>query len=291
VLPVQGSSASSLGVEPLATFVAAANATAHLRAFCPRVGTCAAVLGDVEQTVARVRKLNHIRTRLRRYLRRRIEIREPPIFDSIVRGNLQIKVHELEEGDVDAPNVELQFAEHREAHVRVDIFGPITVSVGAELIDTGMRTKARELLAFLVLREKGASMDQIIAALWPDIDPIRGQANFRTALGNVRSVTRQQNGKSAVICRNSWFQLDRTIVASDLWDLRKAITSRDADELVRVVDGLTSASVLPTLYSDWAIEAQRALAREIGAGVRLVVAAVGMETAVGRRLLDAFESI
>ena len=75
------------------------------------------------------------------------------------------------------------------------MLGPFAVEVsGGEEVRGGLRTKARELLAFYLLHPEGASLDAAVEALWPEADPGRGSEWFWTALGNLRSRLRAASG-------------------------------------------------------------------------------------------------
>src|SRR5439155_5433511 len=79
--------------------------------------------------------------------------------------------------------------------ISVRMLGPFAVEVsGGEEVRGGLRTKARELLAFYLLHPEGASLDAAVEALWPEADPGRGSERFWTALGNLRSRLRAASG-------------------------------------------------------------------------------------------------
>ena len=69
----------------------------------------------------------------------------------------------------------------------VRLLGPPSISVNGEPIRTGLRRKARELLAALLLHPDGLTVDAAVDILWPDADPTRGVERFRTVVGNLRS--------------------------------------------------------------------------------------------------------
>jgi DNA-binding SARP family transcriptional activator len=78
--------------------------------------------------------------------------------------------------------------------IEVRMLGSFRIEVGGEEIRGGLRTKARELLAFHLLHPEGASLDAAVDALWPEADPGRGSEWFWTALGNLRSRLRTACG-------------------------------------------------------------------------------------------------
>src|SRR5439155_13876680 len=62
--------------------------------------------------------------------------------------------------------------------VDVRMLGSFRIEVGGEEVRGGLRTKARELLAFHLLHPEGASLDAAVDALWPEADPGRGSEWF-----------------------------------------------------------------------------------------------------------------
>src|SRR5262249_19127937 len=89
------------------------------------------------------------------------------------------------------------------AQVVVHLLGTYRIEVDGEEIKSGFRTKARELLAFLLLHPEGKTVEAAVDAIWPDADPARGTEGFRTAVGNLRTVLRKatRNPKAPVIQR------------------------------------------------------------------------------------------
>jgi hypothetical protein len=71
--------------------------------------------------------------------------------------------------------------------VRVRVLGPAHVEAFGEVVTSGLRQSAYELLAWYVLRPEGATIEAAAAALWPDATTKRGREHFSTALGNLRS--------------------------------------------------------------------------------------------------------
>jgi hypothetical protein len=71
--------------------------------------------------------------------------------------------------------------------VTVRVLGPLHVSAAGE-VGSGMRSKARELLAFLAVHRDGVTTDAALEALWPDERP--EDAYFRTIIGNIRTSLR-----------------------------------------------------------------------------------------------------
>lgn len=74
-----------------------------------------------------------------------------------------------------------------EPAIRVQLLGVFRIWAHGEEITSGLRSGARELLAWYLLRPDGATAETAIEALWPEVSPERGPQRFWNALGNLRS--------------------------------------------------------------------------------------------------------
>src|SRR5205807_3452941 len=110
--------------------------------------------------------------------------------------------------------------------VRVQMLGKFCVeALGAE-VRGGLRTKARELLAFHLLHPEGATVEAMVEALWPEADTGRGSEWFWTALGNLRSRLRAASGHSdlKVIDRvDDLYRIEARLFDVDLWRFEEAL--------------------------------------------------------------------
>jgi len=128
-------------------------------------------------------------------------------------------------------------ADNRPVHVR--LFGPMRIDALGTEVRSGLRTKARELLAFLLLHPAGASTDQIVDALWPDIDPERGLQRFRTTLGNLRSSLKLVSGQPnavAVEWTGTHYRIQADLFDCDTWQFQAALdrAAHEADPPAQV---------------------------------------------------------
>ncbi len=122
--------------------------------------------------------------------------------------------------------LELAGREPEQRPVRVRLLGPLRLDALGVEVKSGLRTKARELLAFLVLHPAGATTDQIVDALWPDVDPQRGVQRFRTTLGNLRSTLKlviAQPDATAVEWTGSHYRIQADLFDCDTWRLQAAL--------------------------------------------------------------------
>jgi DNA-binding SARP family transcriptional activator len=121
--------------------------------------------------------------------------------------------------------------------IAVHLLGAYRIEANGEEIRTGFRTKARELLAFLLLHPQGKSVEAAVDAIWPDSDLARGAEGFRTAVGNIRKVVRAatRNPKARVIERiGERYRVEPSMFDCDLWRLEDAL--RDAKHADRDAD-------------------------------------------------------
>jgi DNA-binding SARP family transcriptional activator len=112
--------------------------------------------------------------------------------------------------------------------IDVRMLGSFRIEVGGEEIRGGLRTKARELLAFHLLHPEGASLDAAVDALWPEADPGRGSEWFWTALGNLRSRLRTACGikDMKIIDRiGDTYRLEVERFGVDVWRFEEALVA------------------------------------------------------------------
>ncbi len=123
------------------------------------------------------------------------------------------------------------------APVAVQLLGVYRIEVDGTEIKSGLRAKAKELLAFYLLHPEGASLDEAVEALWPEADPRRGSEWFWTALGNLRTKLRQATGQKElkVIDRDGDLYRIEDVFDVDLWSLQLALWegARSRDDAVR----------------------------------------------------------
>lgn len=112
-----------------------------------------------------------------------------------------------------------------EPPVRVQAFGPLTITVAGTAISRGLRSVAKELLLYYLLRPEGATVEEAVDHLWPDTDPKLVHRQFWTAASNLRSRLRQHLDVDSKILDQvgEVYRLDPEIVGSDLWDFQTGL--------------------------------------------------------------------
>jgi DNA-binding SARP family transcriptional activator len=114
--------------------------------------------------------------------------------------------------------------------VEVHLLGPPRIHIDGHQLSKGLRTKAIELLAYLLVHPAGVTRDAAIEALWPELDPDRGVAWFKAVLGNLRQVLRPaEPGDATVIARVvDRYQANPDLIGCDLWRFQHALTTATA---------------------------------------------------------------
>lgn len=165
------------------------------------------------------------------------------------------------------------------ASIEVHLLGPYRIEANGEEIRTGFRSKARELLAFLLLHPQGKSVEASVDAIWPDCDIARGTEGFRTAVGNLRKVVRAatQHPKAQVIERvGDRYRVEPSTFSCDLWRLESALREAKLASGPEAVAPLERAAqecrgdLLYGAYYEWVEAAREDLRRRfVDAVVRL----------------------
>ncbi len=164
--------------------------------------------------------------------------------------------------------------------IAVTLLGSPRIEAAGEEISTGLRSKARELLAFFLLHPHGATLETVVDALWPDADPQRGVERFRTVLGNLRSTLRAATGldDAALVDRvGERYQADAVLIDCDLWRFQAALatatTAPDAAAVSAALQQATAAyggDLAAGTYYEWAEAPREDLRRRaVDAAARL----------------------
>lgn len=110
----------------------------------------------------------------------------------------------------------------------VRTLGPLTLSRDGRVIQKGWRSKAREILAYLVAHPEGAPKDRIVEELWPDADPKHAANLFDKRASVVRSQARGPNDSRMYIEKaGEAFRLQREAWWVDAWEFERLIGEAD----------------------------------------------------------------
>ena len=131
--------------------------------------------------------------------------------------------------------------------VELHLLGPLRILARGVEVDTGLRTKARELIAYLATRPQGATDEAAIDAVWPDAPAGRGAEGFHTAVGNLRKVLRETTGLGETMFvehAGGRYRIDPDLVEVDLWSFQTHLREAEhcADDDTERATALTAAA-------------------------------------------------
>jgi len=110
--------------------------------------------------------------------------------------------------------------------IRVEVLGPLSITVGGAVVSTGLRSRARVLLAWYLCRPEGASAGQAVDALWPDTPPEGVLRQFWRALGDLRVALRGLGGVTPEVLEKTGehYRAKPDEIGCDLWDFQVALS-------------------------------------------------------------------
>jgi DNA-binding SARP family transcriptional activator len=114
------------------------------------------------------------------------------------------------------------------------LLGHLAVYLHGEAVD-GLRSRAKMLLVWYLLRPEGATSDQAVDALWPDTTPDQVGRQFWRAFGDLRTRLRDAGGAGldVLVKTGDHYQPATQEITCDLWDfqaaLKDAAGARDDD--------------------------------------------------------------
>lgn len=163
--------------------------------------------------------------------------------------------------------------------VGVRLLGPYRIEAGGDELRTGLRSAARELLAFYLLRPEGAGIEAAADALWPEVEPERASERFWTALGNLRSRIRQATGVDQPLIEKEGerYRIQSGVFDVDLWRFQDAVaeaagqrSNHDVEPMLARAARAYGGELLESSFYEWAEPAREELRRRaLDALVRL----------------------
>ena len=111
--------------------------------------------------------------------------------------------------------------------LRVEVLGAMQVTAFGQPVATGIRSRAKALLAWYLCRPEGASAEQAVDALWPDMPPEAVLRQFWRALGDLRAALRGPGGETPEVLEKSGerYRPASCEIACDLWELQAALAA------------------------------------------------------------------
>lgn len=121
-----------------------------------------------------------------------------------------------------------------ERPIRVQVFGHMAVAVDGKAVTDGLRSRAKMLLAWYLCRPEGATSEEAVDALWPDIASDGVLRQFWRAFGDLRTRLRDAGGDGLDVLEKAGdhYQPAASEIACDLWDFEAALAeaARASDE-------------------------------------------------------------
>lgn len=107
----------------------------------------------------------------------------------------------------------------------VEVLGPYRIAAFGEPVTTGLRGRAKTLLAWCLLRPEGATIGEVVDALWPDTPPDRVLNQFWHPLGDLRAYFRGPAGEALDVLEKlgEHYRPNAAEITSDLWDFQAAL--------------------------------------------------------------------
>ncbi|MGH8299895.1 MAG: AfsR/SARP family transcriptional regulator, partial [Steroidobacteraceae bacterium] len=120
----------------------------------------------------------------------------------------------------------------------VNLLGPYRITALGRPVTTGLRNRARVLLAWSLLRPEGATIDEIVDALWPKTPPDRVLKQFWYPLGDLRAFFGDDDGEHLEVLEKlgEHYRPNPAEIACDLWDFQAALADAaraEGDEAAR----------------------------------------------------------
>jgi hypothetical protein len=110
----------------------------------------------------------------------------------------------------------------------VRVLGGYSITAHGEMVTSGLRSRARELLAWYLLRAGGATIDTAVEALWPGTPQSRVSKQFWYGYGDLRSRLRGPGDNSALSVltkTGDGYVPSVDEIACDLWDFQHALAA------------------------------------------------------------------
>jgi DNA-binding SARP family transcriptional activator len=125
------------------------------------------------------------------------------------------------------PDTELAPEAESPKAIQVRLLGPYKITAHGIEVTKGLRSAAKELLAWYLLRPEGSSLEAAVDALWPDTEPDLVTKRFWRALGDLRSRLRHTDSleKEELLIRSgNHYHPKSEEITCDLWEFEHHLT-------------------------------------------------------------------
>ncbi|MBV9496844.1 MAG: hypothetical protein JOZ54_21560 [Acidobacteria bacterium] len=132
--------------------------------------------------------------------------------------------------------------------LRVLALGPLEIWRDGRLLETAAQSgRSRELLLFLLAHPRGATKEQIGAALWPDVDPARLRNNFHVTLHRLRKAI----GSEWVVTSGETYAIERKGLGYDVEQFEKEARAREPEKVARAVESYRGEYFAHASSGEW----------------------------------------
>ncbi len=127
--------------------------------------------------------------------------------------------------------------EGQDRPIVVQMLGPFRITAHGEPVATGLRSRAKALFAWYLVRPEGATSDEAVDALWPDTTPERVGKQFWRAFGDLRARLRGPGDEALDVLTKTGehYRPCAAEIACDLWEFQAALAdaARGTDDQAR----------------------------------------------------------
>ena len=115
--------------------------------------------------------------------------------------------------------------EGQDRPIVVQMLGPFRITVHGEPVTTGLRSRAKALFAWYLVRPEGATSDEAVDALWPDTDPEQVRKQFWRPFGDLRARFHGPDDEALDVLTKTGehYQPSPSEIACDLWEFQAAL--------------------------------------------------------------------
>lgn len=152
------------------------------------------------------------------------------------------------------------------ASFRISLFGKMTVSHAGTRLEVNPSTKARELLAYLLVhRSRAHPRERLGSVLWSHVSTARSKAYLRKALWQLQQALPQSDGDVPLLAVDgAWVRVRRDAdvwtdvaqfeaAAAAVWDRDIAHLSPEEAAMLREAVALYTSDLLENWYADWCL--------------------------------------
>ncbi len=111
--------------------------------------------------------------------------------------------------------------------IKVQLLGAYRVEIAGQEVRKGLRSSARELLAFYLLQPHGATLERAVDTLWPDMELSKASDKFWAGVSNLRSLVRETTGEEHRVLQKNLggYVIEPGLFEVDVWRLQTGLSA------------------------------------------------------------------